>query len=104
MIYVQNCKNRNSANRNDPDERYVIRARSARKKHHFPGSRAGEKFRSQDVFMKTGLTKRQKTTAIFYELNYPWECRQTDDNEQEGLNFEIRKGRLKAITEYWPVD
>ena len=67
--------------------------------------------------MKTGLTKRQKTTAIFfdeqgdtievqtyntdlknllseYALKYPGECRQTDDNEQGELTFEIRKGRL----------
>ena len=67
--------------------------------------------------MKTGLTKRQKTTAIFfdeqgdmievqtyntdlknrlseYALRYPGECRQIDDNEQGELTFEIRKGRL----------
>ena len=67
--------------------------------------------------MKTGLTKRQKTTAIFfdeqgdmievqthntdlknrlveYALKYPKECHQTDDDEQGGLTFEIRKGRL----------
>ena len=67
--------------------------------------------------MKTGLTKRQKTTSIFfdeqgdmievqtyntdlknrlseYALKYPRECRQTDDNEQGELTFEIRKGRL----------
>lgn len=67
--------------------------------------------------MKIGLTKRQKTTAIFfdeqgdmievrphntdlknrlteYAREYPKECRQTDDDEQGGLTFEIRKGRL----------
>ena len=67
--------------------------------------------------MKTGLTKRQKTTAIFfdeygdlievqthntdlkkrltkYAAQYPEHCRQTDDNEQGGLTFEIEKGRL----------
>ncbi len=67
--------------------------------------------------MKTGLTKRQKTTAIFfdeqgdmievqthntslknrlaeYARKYPKECRQTDDDECGGLTFEIRKGRL----------
>lgn len=67
--------------------------------------------------MKTGLTKRQKTTAIIfdeqgdmievqthntdlknrlteYTFKYPKECHQTDDDEQGGLTFEIRKGRL----------
>ena len=67
--------------------------------------------------MKTGLTKRQKTTAIFFDEQgdmievqthntdlktrlteyaraYPKECRQIDDDEQGGLTFEIRKGRL----------
>ena len=67
--------------------------------------------------MNTRLTKRQKTTTISfdeyedmtevqthntdlknrlteYARAYPKECRQTDDDEQGGLTFEIRKGRL----------
>ena len=67
--------------------------------------------------MTTGLTKRQKTTAIFFDeqgdmievqthntdlknrlaedaLKSPQECCQADDDEQGGLTFEIRKGRL----------
>ena len=67
--------------------------------------------------MKTGLTKRQKTTCIYfdeaskaveiqthntalkkrltqYAAAYPNLCRQTDDDEQGGLTFEIEKGRL----------
>ena len=67
--------------------------------------------------MKTGLTKRQKTTAIYFDeygdlievqthntelkkrlsqfaTKYPDHCRQTDDDEQGGLTFEIEKGRL----------
>ena len=67
--------------------------------------------------MKTGLTKRQKTTAIYFDeysdlievqthntelkkrlsqfaAKYPDHCRLTDDNEQGGLTFEIEKGRL----------
>ena len=67
--------------------------------------------------MKTGLTKRQKTTAIYFDecgdlievqthntelkkrlikfaTMYPDHCRQTDDTEQGGLTFEIKKGRL----------
>ena len=67
--------------------------------------------------MRTGLTKRQKTTGIFfdeqssiievqthntdlkkrlgaYAQQYPGLCRQTDDDGQGGMTFEIEKGRL----------
>lgn len=67
--------------------------------------------------MRTGLTKRQKTTGIFfdeqsniieaqthntdlknrlraYSQQYHDLCRQTDDDGQSGLAFEIKKGRL----------
>ena len=67
--------------------------------------------------MKTGLTKKQKTTSIYfdeaspiievqthntdlknrltaYAAKYPEMCRQTDDDEQSGLTFEIQKGRF----------
>ena len=67
--------------------------------------------------MRTGLTKKQKTTAIYFDeygnmieiqthntnlkkrlsafgLKYPESCRQIEDDEQGGLTFEIEKGRL----------
>ena len=67
--------------------------------------------------MRTGLTKKQKTTAIYFDeysniievqthntdlkkrltafaANYPECCRQIDDDEQGGLTFKIEKGRL----------
>ena len=67
--------------------------------------------------MRTGLTKKQKTTAIYFDEasnmievqthntdlkrrlhkfaeKHPQCCRQTDDDEQGGLTFEIEKGRL----------
>lgn len=67
--------------------------------------------------MKTGLSKKQKTTSIYfdesspiievqthntdlknrltaYAAKYPKLCRQADDNEQGGLTFEIQKGRF----------
>lgn len=67
--------------------------------------------------MRTGLTKREKTTAIFFDeyssiievqthntdlkkrltafaAKHPQCCRQIDDDEQGGLTFEIEKGRL----------
>ena len=67
--------------------------------------------------MKTGLTKRQKTTVIRFDefgglievqtyntdlknrlmkfaAMYPKHCRQINANEQGGLTFEIEKGRL----------
>ena len=66
--------------------------------------------------MRTGLTKKQKTTMIYFDeqsriievqthntdlkkrltafaAKYPQCCRQTDDDEQGGLTFDI-KGRL----------
>ena len=67
--------------------------------------------------MKTGLTKRQKTTDVYYNAKdplakvythdtnlkkrmrmfaekYPELCRQTDDDGQGGLRFEIDKSRI----------
>ena len=67
--------------------------------------------------MRTGLTKKQKTTVIYFDehsriievqthntdlkkrlaafaTKYPKCCRQTDDDEQGGLTFDIEKGRL----------
>ena len=67
--------------------------------------------------MRTGLSKAQKTTNIYFDEKSPWievdthntalkkrllkyadkypdECQQTDDDEQGGLSFRIRKGRL----------
>lgn len=67
--------------------------------------------------MRTGLTKREKTTTIYFDefgdlievqthntdlkkrltafaKEHPQCCRQIDDNEQGGLTFEIEKGRL----------
>ena len=67
--------------------------------------------------MRTGLTKKQKTTMIYFDeqsriievqthntdlkkrltafaAKHPQCCRQTDDDEQGGLTFEIEKGQL----------
>lgn len=67
--------------------------------------------------MRTGLTKKQKTTAIYFDEysniievqthntdlkrrlreiaeKHPKCCRQTYDDEQGGLTFEVEKGRL----------
>ena len=67
--------------------------------------------------MRTGLTKREKTTAIYFDeygsiievqthntdlkkrltafaKEHPQCCRQIDDDEQGCLTFEIEKGRL----------
>ena len=67
--------------------------------------------------MRTGLTKKEKTTAIYFDeygsmievqtrntdlkkrltafaKEHPQCCRQIDDDEQGGLTFEVEKGRL----------
>jgi len=72
---------------------------------------------SGGIFMKTGLTKKQKVTELFYNAKepmaeihthdtalkkrllsyaakYPELCKQTDDDGQGGLWFEIDKSRV----------
>ena len=67
--------------------------------------------------MRTGLTRKQKTTVIYFDeasdmievqthntdlkrrlrdftQKHPQFCRQIDDDEQGGLTFEIEKGRF----------
>lgn len=67
--------------------------------------------------MKTGLTKKQKVTEVYYNTKdptaevythdtklkkrlleyaakFPELCQQTDDDEQGGLRFEIDKSRI----------
>ena len=67
--------------------------------------------------MRTGLTKKQKVTEVYYNAKdptaevythdtklkkrlleyaakYPALCQQTDDDEQGGLRFEIDKSRI----------
>ena len=67
--------------------------------------------------MKTGLTKKQKTTTIYFDEDspiievatyntglknrlatfanqYPKECKLIDDDEQGCKTFEVKKGRL----------
>ena len=67
--------------------------------------------------MRTGLTKKQKVTEVYYNAKdpaaevythdtklkkrlrkyaakYPELCKQTDDDEQGGLRFEIDKSRI----------
>ena len=79
--------------------------------------RTEKNLRKTGGFMRTGLTKREKTTAIYFDeygsmievqthntdlkkrltafaANYPECCRQIDDDEQGGLTFKIEKGRL----------
>ena len=81
------------------------------------GSRAGKKFEKNRGFMKKGLSKKQRETTVYfteadsvievqthntslkkrlaaYAALYPQCCRQTDEDGQGGLTFEIEKGRL----------
>ena len=69
------------------------------------------------IFMRTGLTKKQKVTEVYYNAKdpiaevythdtkqkkrllayaaqFPELCQQTDDDEQGGLRFEIDKSRI----------
>ena len=83
----------------------------------FPAFEPGKIPQFRRYFMKTGLNKRQKVTEVYYNAKdptaeiythdtklkkrllaysakFPELCQQTDDNEQGGLTFEIKKGRL----------
>ena len=67
--------------------------------------------------MRTGLTKKQKVTEVYYNAKdptaevythdtklkkrllayaaqFPEQCQQTDDDERSGLRFEIDKSRI----------
>ena len=97
--------------------RPIISGVSMRKGFHFPGSRAGKILWKSGGFIKTGLTKKQKVTEVYYNAKdptaeiythdtklkkrliayaaqYPELCQQTDDDEQGGLRFEIDKRRI----------
>lgn len=77
-------------------------------------SRAGKIYEKQEDFHVTGLTKKQKTIDVYYNAKaplaeiythdanlkkwlrkyaakYPELCKQTDDDGQGGLRFEIDK-------------
>lgn len=89
----------------------------SKKKGDSSGSRAGKKFEKNRGFMKKGLSKKQRETTVYfteadsvievqthntslkkrlaaYAALYPQCCRQTDEDGQGGLTFEIEKGRL----------
>ena len=83
----------------------------------FPAQEPRKNLKFWRIFMKTGLTKKQKVTELFYNAKdptaeiythdaklkkrlrafaeeYPELCRQTDDDGQGGLWFEIAKERI----------
>lgn len=85
--------------------------------HTFPALEPGKIFEYKRILMKTGLTKKQKVTEVFYNAKdptaeiythdtklkkrllayaakHPELCQQTDDDGQGGLWFEIAKERI----------
>ena len=85
--------------------------------HTFPALEPGKIFEYRRILIKTGLTKKQKVTEVFYNAKdptaeiythdtklkkrllsyaakYPELCQQTDDDGQGGLWFEIAKERI----------
>lgn len=83
----------------------------------FTGVELAKTYEKWRYFMKTGLTKKQKTTSIFFTdaddmievctrntplknrlaafaEEYPSECRLIDDDENGCQTYEIRKGRF----------
>ena len=85
----------------------------------FPVQKPGENMLNKEDFMRTGLTKKQKITELFfnekdnyaevythntnlkkrllaYAEKYPELFIQTDDDEQGGLRFKIDKRRVSV--------
>lgn len=83
----------------------------------FPAFEPGKIPQFRRYFMKTGLTKKQKVTEVYYNAKdptaeiythdtklkkrllayaaqFPELCQQTDNDEQGGLRFEIDKSRI----------
>ena len=83
----------------------------------FPAQEPRKLYEKGGLFMRTGLTKKQKVTEVFYNAKdptaeiythdtklkkrllayaakFPELCQQTDDDEQGGLRFEIDKSRI----------
>ena len=83
----------------------------------FPAQEPRKNLQFRRIFMKTGLTKKQKVTEVYYNAKdptaevythdtklkkrlleyaakFPELCQQTDDDEQGGLRFEIDKSRI----------
>ena len=83
----------------------------------FPAQEPGKISQIRRFFMKTGLTKKQKVTEVYYNakdptaevythdinlknrllayaVKFPELCQQTDNDEQGGLRFEIDKSRI----------
>ena len=83
----------------------------------FPAQEPRKNLQFRRIFMKTGLTKKQKVTEVYYNAKdptaevythdtklkkrlleyaakFPDLCQQTDDDEQGGLRFEIDKSRI----------
>ena len=83
----------------------------------FPTQEPRNIYEKGGLFMRTGLTKKQKVTEVYYNAKdptaeiythdtklkkrllayaaqFPELCQQTDDDEQGGLRFEIDKSRI----------
>ena len=124
---VKSRKKRKSCDNSRPDEPFPVRAVFIVKNAVFPKSRAGENTKKcpycvtgaqKGEFMKTGLTKQEKTTDIWfdekdplihihthntalkkrllaYSRRYPAICQQTDADPETGcMEFDIEKGRF----------
>lgn len=82
-----------------------------------PAQEPSKNLKCRRIYMKTGLSKKQKVTEVFYNAKdptaeiythdsklkkrlsafskeYPELCQQTDDDGQGGLWFEIAKERI----------
>ena len=126
-LTVKSRKKRKSRDNSRPDEPFPVRAVSIGKSPFFPSQEPGKTPEKcpycvtgaqKGEFMRTGLTKQEKTTDIWfdekdplihirthntdlknsltaYSRRYPAICKLTDEDAETGcMEFEIRKGRF----------
>jgi uncharacterized protein YeaO (DUF488 family) len=127
-LTVKSRKKQKSCDNSRPDDTFPVRAVFIVKNAVFPKSRAEENTRKMPLLrnrgaekgacMRTGLTKQEKTTDIWfdekdplihirthntnlkkrlaaYAEQYPDECYQTDTDHETGcMEFDIAKGRF----------
>ena len=114
---IKSRKKRQKSDGSVANDAYIVWTLSIGKSTHFPGSRAEKKSTIYEDFMRTGLTKKQKVTEVYYNAKdptaevythdtklkkrlleyaakFPELCQQTDDDEHGGLRFESDKSRI----------
>ena len=114
---VKSRENQEKSDRRVSNEQRIVWNLPIGKQALFPDSRAEKYLRKQEDFYENRSYEKQKTTDVYYNAKdplaevythdtnlkkrlrkyaakYPELCKQTDDDGQGGLRFEIDKSRI----------